>query len=80
MLTSVRLNAASPPHASCCSAAASMENTTRQGWAAVLTSALGVCTCVATQTTVTITFAPVVTTPTLATCSRPARTRAYGKE
>jgi hypothetical protein len=78
--THAHATATSAPQPCCCSAAASLDETTRQGWAAAPTSALGACTCAATQTTATITFAPAVTTPTLATCSRPSRTRRFGKE
>jgi len=76
--THMHATAPSPPQPCCCSAAASLDKATCQGWAAAPTSALGACTCAATKTTATPTFAPAVSTPTPATCSRRSRTRRRG--
>ncbi len=64
----------------CCSAAASLDEATCQGWAAAPTSAVGACTCAAMQATATITFAPAVSTPTPAAVSRRSRTRRRGEQ
>ena len=73
-------NSTSPPQPFICSAVAFLHEATSQVWDVVLTSAHGACTCAVTKTTATTTFAPALTTPTMATFFHRSRTRRRGCE